>query len=239
MGALVPKGKYLQPPYTGHLQKHAASRLLSNSELEKQNQNTRISLNRLRSRILPLKCRQPGHGEGEGRAKRGRCFGISLVLVQRSMISSWENKRWYWGLTQNRLWIASEFLQHATKSILDWNLQKLQTRQASANDSLTNTYLNTFAKESELSISAPGANILLLQARSRPRTGDNYPSAPTLCLRAGRPCAREERGSTDLSTPAGSALPPSRSSPHRVHHFCALLRIWHHTPVQAQSDIYS
>lgn len=64
---LIPKGKYLQPPYTGDLQKNEALQLLSNSKLEKQNQNTRISLNRLRNIIFSIEI-QPTRAWGKWRA---------------------------------------------------------------------------------------------------------------------------------------------------------------------------
>lgn len=105
---------------------------------------------------------QASRAWGTRRARKLRkVFWHLSVLARRSTISSWENKRRYPGadtkppIDRRRLCTA----HNEIRPRLIPSSQKLQTRQASANDSLTNAHLNTFAKESERSIAAPGANI--------------------------------------------------------------------------------
>lgn len=95
------EGQIPPEPVHGDLQPYS---YYQTSKSDKQNQNTWTSLNRVRTRIFPLKSNQPGDRESEGQAngelsKVRDMFQHLSALVHWSTISLGEIKRQYRELT--------------------------------------------------------------------------------------------------------------------------------------------
>lgn len=167
------------------------------------------------------------------------------VLVHQCLISLWEIKRQHQGLTLNCLLIATGFLQHATKFILltdthGGSLITEVTDKTGISKWLSNQHISEYlCKGKQAKYLCSRHKYLLLRVRSHPWICNNYPSAPTICLRRGTALHQGRKEALlSLSTPAGSVPSPSRSA-------CTELTIYacyyesDITSVQAQSDIYS